>query len=394
MRIARVDDLHADGGARTLSFLRVTTDCGRVGWSEYSEFLGAQGLTGVIRALVPAVVGTDPRATRRLGEALAARARTAAGGLNAQACAAIENACLDLKARALGVPACELLGGALRDAMPVYASHVGTYRARDAALYRAAPLRGVSDFRALGAEVAALGVTALKTNPVLFDGGTAAAWLPGFGAGRGHPERDLPDAVIAAARAQLAALRDGAGPSVALMLDVVSNLRADGCIRLGRALADVGLEWLEADLPDAHALLQVRRAVPMPVASLEAVYHRRGWLPYLQAGAVDVAIVDPMWNGVVEAARMADLADTFDVAVSTHAYTGHLALAMCAHLAAAMPNLRRVEMDFDRAPWLDTLFDAAPVVEHGRLRLPEGPGWGVAPVESALAAHPPKVPPR
>lgn len=394
MRIERIDDLHADGGGRTLSFLRVTTDCGRVGWSEYSEFVGTHGLTGVIRAIAPTLVGSDPRATRRIGEALAARSRTAAGGLNAQACAAIENACLDLKARALDVPACELLGGALRDTLPVYASHVGTYRARDAQLHGAGPLRSAEDFRALGAEVAARGVAALKTNVVLFDGGRPAAWLPGFGAGRGHPERDLPDDVIDAARAQLAALRAGAGPRVALMLDVVSNLRADGCIRLGRALADAGLAWLEADLPDAHALRRVRDAVPMPVASLEAVYHRRGWLPYLQAGAVDVAIVDPMWNGVLEAARMAELADAFDVAVSTHAYTGHLALAMCAHLAAATPNLRWVEMDFDRAPWVDGLFDRAPVVEGGRLRLPEGTGWGVAPVESALAAHPPGTPPR
>lgn len=394
MRIERIDDLHADGGGRTLSFVRVTTGCGRVGWSEYSEFVGTQGLTGVIRAIAPTLVGADPRATRRIGEALAARSRTAAGGLNAQACAAIENACLDLKARALGVPACELLGGALRDTLPVYASHVGTYRARDAALLGAAPLRGADDFRALGAEVAARGVAALKTNVVLFERGAAAAWMPGFGAGRGHPERDLPGDVVDAARAQLAALREGAGPRVALMLDVVSNLRADGCIRLGRALGDAGLAWLEADLPDAQALRQVRAAVPMPVASLESVYHRRGWLPYLQAGAVDVAIVDPMWNGVAEAARMADLADAFDVAVSTHAYTGHLALAMCAHLAAAMPNLRWVEMDFDRAPWIDGLFDRAPVVEDGRLRLPEGPGWGVAPLEGALAAHPPRTAPR
>jgi galactonate dehydratase len=392
MRIARIEDLHADGGLRTLSFLKVTTECGQVGWSEFSEFVGTHGLAALIRRIGASLVGEDPRASGRLAATLAARSRTAAGGLNAQACAAIENACLDLKARALGVPVHALLGGAIRERLRVYASHVGTYRLRAAELLGVAPIRSVEDFRALGEQVAALGVAALKTNLVLFDGPAPALYMPSFGTGRGHPERDLPTDLVDAAVAQLAALREGAGPTVRLMLDVVSNFRADGCIRLGRALERFDLEWLEADLPDARSLAQVRRAVPMPVASLESVYGRRGVLPFLEAGAVDVAIVDPMWNGVVEAMKIADLADTFDVAVSSHAYTGPLALAMCAHLCAAIPNCRFVEMDFDRPAWIDALFDAPLVVEHGWLRVPEGPGWGIAPNEAALRARPPRAP--
>ena len=58
--------------------------------------------------------------------------RQAPGGLNQQAMAAIENALLDVKAKALGVPVYELFGGPVRDRLPLYWSHCGSYRFRNA----------------------------------------------------------------------------------------------------------------------------------------------------------------------------------------------------------------------------------------------------------------------
>ena len=51
MRIERIEDLHCDAGWRTWSFLKITTDDGVAGWSEYNESYGSQGLTEVIRKL-------------------------------------------------------------------------------------------------------------------------------------------------------------------------------------------------------------------------------------------------------------------------------------------------------------------------------------------------------
>ena len=61
MKIARIDDLHCDAGWRTFSFLKITTDDGLVGWSEYTEADGSRGLTGVIRGLAEPLIGTDPK---------------------------------------------------------------------------------------------------------------------------------------------------------------------------------------------------------------------------------------------------------------------------------------------------------------------------------------------
>ena len=51
MKIVKIEDLHCDAGWRVNSFLKITADEGIVGWSEYMEGYGAQGLTGIIRKM-------------------------------------------------------------------------------------------------------------------------------------------------------------------------------------------------------------------------------------------------------------------------------------------------------------------------------------------------------
>ena len=59
--------------------------------------------------------------------------------------------------------------------------------------------------------------------------------------------------------------------------------------------------------------------------------------------------------------------------------------------AAAVPNLRIMEIDVDRLPRDAELFTQAPHFIDGYLEVPDRPGWGREPREAALAAHPPKV---
>src|SRR5206468_3139472 len=97
MKIARLESLHADAGQRNFDFLKITTDDGLVGWSEYNESFGGAGVSAVIDGLAPQLVGRDPRAYESLVTLLYAVRRQAAGGIAQQAIGAIENALLDLK---------------------------------------------------------------------------------------------------------------------------------------------------------------------------------------------------------------------------------------------------------------------------------------------------------
>ena len=126
MRITKIETLKADGGWRNFSFLKLSTDEGLVGWSEYNEDFGATNATSdLIARFADIAIGMDPREVGKIAVSLRAITRMSIGGINHEAIAAIENACLDVKAKALGVPVCALFGGPFRDRVNLYWSHCG-----------------------------------------------------------------------------------------------------------------------------------------------------------------------------------------------------------------------------------------------------------------------------
>jgi hypothetical protein len=115
MKVTGIETLHCDGGWRNYSFVKLTTDEGIVGWSEYDEGFGSPGVTAAIERLAERVVGEDVSAHERIYAKLYGVTRPATGGVVAEAMGAIENALLDAKAKRLGLPCYELLGGKQRD---------------------------------------------------------------------------------------------------------------------------------------------------------------------------------------------------------------------------------------------------------------------------------------
>ena len=124
MRIAKLKTIQADAGWRVFSFLKMTTDEGLTGWAEYIDNFGISGsVTALIPRYAPVVAGMDPRAAGKISASLHGVTQLATGGLANQAIAAIENCCLDIKAKALGVPVYALFGGPTRERVKVYWSH-------------------------------------------------------------------------------------------------------------------------------------------------------------------------------------------------------------------------------------------------------------------------------
>ncbi|HEX7969225.1 MAG TPA: mandelate racemase/muconate lactonizing enzyme family protein [Stellaceae bacterium] len=391
MRIARIDDLHCDAGWRVFSFLKITTDDGIVGWSEYNESYGSKGLTAVIRALGEGLIGQDPRPFERITATLYAITRQAPGGMNQQAIAAIENALIDIKARSLGVPVYALFGGPVRERLPLYWSHCGSYRLEHAEAMGVKPLRSLDDLAELGAEVARRGFRALKTNIFLFDEMPPRLYMPGFArSAAGHPELNADRRTLTAIADELKALREGAGPGTGLHLDLNFNFKTEGYVKAARVAEPFDLAWLEIDSYDPRALAFIRNAARIPIASCESLFGRRQYRPFLEAGAVDVAIVDVPWNGLGESLKVAAMADAYEVNVAPHNFYGHLSTLMSAHLCAAVPNFRIMEIDIDDVPWKDEIVTKPPVIEHGELVVPTVPGWGADIDEKVVRAHPPR----
>lgn len=114
MKVADLAILRCDAGWQNYHFLKLTTDEGIVGWSEFDEGFGSPGVATVIERLAPRVVGERVFDHERIYAELYCLTRPAAGGLVGEGLGAIENALLDAKAKALEVPCHVLLGSKLR----------------------------------------------------------------------------------------------------------------------------------------------------------------------------------------------------------------------------------------------------------------------------------------
>ena len=390
MKVTGFEVFRCDAGWRTFSFLKLVTADGIVGWSEYNESFGSPGLSAVIEALMPNVIGMDPMEIELVNAVLATRSTQSRGGVVRQAVAAIENALLDIKGKALGVPVYQLFGGKLRDRIPVYWSHCGSYRMRNPDIVGAKPVRTYEDFTRVGEEVRAKGFTACKTNIAIEIDGIVTAYRPGFVVGRGFPERNW-DAFIARSAAKtVEAFRRGVGPDVGIMLDTNFHFRTEGFRRIADAVAPAGLTWLELDAHDPKSIALIRRDAPCPIASGETLLERRDFRPYFENYSFDTAIVDVIWNGFYESLKIAAMADVYEVNVAPHNFYGHLASAISAHFCAAVPNFRIMEIDIDGVPWRDEIVDTPALFDKGDYLLPKGPGWGVEVDEAGLRKHPVK----
>lgn len=395
MRIARIEDLHCNAGWRDFSFLKITTDDGLVGWSEFMENFGAEGLSGVIRRLGERIIGMDPRAVEKVTAFLHGLTRQTPGGINQQAIAAIENALVDVKAKALGIPVYELLGGPVRGRLQLYWSHCGTWRVSFADRIEEwtgfDPIRSLDDVRRAGEDVARRGFKGLKTNIMRFDTDPPSVHMPGFN-GAGWPSLNIDSGLVKGLSAQMQAFRDGAGLGVGLHLDLNFNFKTEGYIRLAQALEPFDLVWLEIDSYDPEALALIRRSARTRIASCESLYGRRQFRPFLEAQSVDVAIIDVAWNGILESMKIAAMADAYEINVAPHNFNGHLGSLMSAHVCAAIPNFRVMEIDIEDVPWKDKLVTHPPVIEKGELLIPSGAGWGAEVNEAVVRAHPPLRP--
>ena len=195
---------------------------------------------------------------------------------------------------------------------------------------------------------------------------------------------------LAAIRDQLAAFREGAGPDVDILVDLNFNFKTEGFLKMARAMEPYDLFWVEIDTRDAKALHHIRRGTTIPVASGECLFGRRDYRPFFEQQAMDVAIIDTPWNGVAESLKIAAMADAYEINVAPHNFYSPLATTISSHFAAAVPNLRIMEIDNDVVPWYYDLLTVPPRIENGYLKIPTGPGWGTEIDEEVVRAHPPR----
>lgn len=388
MKITRVTTLNCDAGWRPWTFVKIETDEGIIGYGECSDNRNTYATAGCVKDLEPLLIGRDPRPIEMINADLYRRTRQSLGGIVQKAIAGIDCALWDIKAKALGVPVYELLGGPTRDKVRLYWSHCGTYRVREAQHLQKPPLKSLADVTALGQEVVSRGFTALKTNILLFDGESPTVHFPGFGGGYGTTDRNITNALIRNIEKLIGTFREAVGEDVDIALDLNFNFTTEGFRRIAKVLEPFRLMWVEIDTYDPHALLQIKESTSTTICSGENLYTTRGYRPFFDLHAMDVAMVDVPWNGFTASKKIADLAELYEINVAPHNYYSHLSTLISAHFAACVPNLRIMETDVDDVSWKDDLITEPLEIKDGHLILPDKPGWGTDLNEKEVAKHP------
>ncbi len=334
-------------------FLKVTTDDGIEGWGEPIVEGRADTVKAAVEELSEYLIGKPSNQIEDLFQVLYRGGFYRGGPILTSAISGIEQALWDIKGKRLGVPVYELLGGAVRDRMRVYA-WIGGDRPADTASAAKARLEE--------------GYTAIKMN------GTAELeWIDS------HEK-------IEAAVARVAAIREAVGYQLGIGIDFHG--------RVHKAMAKVLVKELEPYKPlfieepvlaeNNEALLEIARHASTPIATGERMYTRWDFKQLLASGAADIIQPDLSHaGGIWECRKIAAMAEAYDVAVAPHCPLGPIALAASLQLDFCTPNAFIQEQSLgihynQGSDLLDYLVDPGQFhYEQGFVRRLEKPGLGI-----------------
>ncbi|HWU06211.1 MAG TPA: glucarate dehydratase family protein [Streptomyces sp.] len=351
--------------------VEVDTGDGLVGLGEtYAD----DGHLRRLRTASEAVTGMDVYALgamrRKVAEALAGDDGPGGSGLTGMITTSslvdrvfspFEVACLDIQGKAAGRPVSDLLGGAVRDAVPFSAYLFYKWAAHPGA-----------DPDGWGEALDPEGIVAQARR--MIDGyGFSAIKLKG---GVRPPAEEI-EAVLA--------LRD-AFPGVPLRLDPNAAWSVATSIEVAGRL-EGALEYLEDPTPGLDGMAEVARGTPLPLATNMCVVAFDQLAPAVERGSVRVVLSDHhYWGGLHRSRLLSGICDTFGMGLSMHS-NSHLGISLAAmtHLAAATPNLTYA-CD-THWPWKteEVVVPGALSFADGAVGVPRGPGLGVELDRDALA---------
>ncbi len=337
-------------GRRSTCLVEVHTDEGLTGLGEtYAGVYVPEIAAAIVDFFKPYLLGLEAD-NPNLVYRVAYRASSYFGrtGLTVMVLSGIENALWDIAGKARGVPVHVLLGGAVHDRLPLYASG-GT------------PTLSLEELAAQASAAKAQGFRGFKMRANFF------AYQPEVEAGR------------------LAVVREAVGPEMLLALDAVQSFNLQPwsvkqVLRMLDILAPYDLAWVEEILPpfDPLPYAELRALARTPISGGEGITTAAQFEQWLRAGAFDIAQPDAtIIGGIGEARRACEAASTHGVKVALHVWGGAPALSANYQLGLTVPNCFVLERPFMSNPLETELLVEPLVVEDGCLRPPAAPGLGV-----------------
>jgi galactonate dehydratase len=376
----RVYVTRPEGGVSSWLFVEIDTDEGITGVGEASNVGGGGAIVVgqtyemlkndlVGHDFSEGLIGADPGNIDAIWHQIYRRFETLGSrGFATTLASGIDTALWDIKGKALGRPVWDLLGGKMRDSVPIYTDV--TY------------LTDIDDCVADAKRQVALGYEALGLDP--FDPEMRKNHRR-YTAGRISP------AGAAYAEDLMSAVRDAIGPDIELMIDAHGNFDVPTATDMCNRMSKFNLTWFEEPLQpeslDAHR--QLRRNTDVNLCIGERKYTRWDFAPYLQEGLVNYIKPDVCWTGgISEMKRIATLAETYYVPITPHGAFGPFNLVASAHLLMNLPNIYRLEVSARSLDRYNSVITEPLDLRDGYLHLLDKPGLGYELNHGYIAAHP------
>lgn len=368
-------------GGRYFIFVKLVTDTGIIGYGEvYCAAFSAHTVEAMLKDTAERyVVGHDPFHIERLWRRVYGAGYTQRPDVSlVSILSALEMACWDIIGKACDKPVFELLGGQvherLRSYTYIYPSKGDVYpdKSDDDHVY-VNPDRAAE--RAL--DYVAQGFTAVKFDPAgpytVFDGGMPTG-----------EELDRSEAFTRR-------IREAVGGEIDLLFGTHGQFSPAGAIRLAKRLEPLDPLWFEEPVPpdNIQAMARVAGSTSIPIATGERLCTKYEFAQVLQDNAASILQLNlGRVGGLLEAKKIAALAEVHHAQLAPHMYCGPIVGAANIQLATCSPNFLILEGIERWTGFQAELLDKPVTWQDGYVIPSSQPGLGVSLNEAVARAHP------
>jgi galactonate dehydratase len=355
---------HRNATRNWLVLKLLTDDPDLFGWGDASPMQHDGQVQSVISGFVDRyLIGKDPLDNEVHWTTLYHDPHARGGRIATTALSGIDIALWDIRGKAFSVPVYQLLGGAQRDRIRLYAN--GWYT------NPGTPDQNAEEAKAVVDE----GYTAMKFDP--------------FGQ-TNYYKISLREAQLAEDR--VAAVRKAVGPDIDILVEAHAKFDVMNAIQLGKRLEPYRPLFYEEPVSEENIseLVQVRQNVAIPIATGESLYTKFPFAQIVEAHAADVLQPDiANAGGITELKKISAISEAKHITMAPHNVCSPVGAIAEMHLCASIVNF---EIQEYHAEYYDehyfTVFDGFPRQKDGYVTLPDTPGLGLKANEDELAAHP------
>lgn len=369
MKITAIETNVVNAIHRNWIFVKVLTDQpGLYGWGEATLEWKTRAVLGAIDDLTPFVVGEDPRRIEHIYNRMTRFSFWPLGSIGLTAASGIEQALWDIKAKDLGIPVWQLLGGAVRDRVRVY-THL-----RRGKIGSQVSNTDIPAFCDAVEETVAMGYSAIKLGFIPYTG---------YDASPRH---------VRHVEALAVAVRERVGDDVEIMTDFHGRPDSlDAAKAFIDVIAPIRPMFVEEPIQpgDTAAMADLAHRVQCPIATGERLFTPEEFAKVARTRAVSYVQPDLCHcGGLTGGRKIAAIAEAGHMSVAPHKPLGPVAGTVALHFDIATSNFVIQEEAVGLVPWFGEVFDHPLRMEDGCWAIPESAGYGLEINERAAARYP------